>query len=103
MLGLAEILAWLDTWQIPRRWPAGPPAPFRQASRTRSRAVWARGGHFGASQVPECENIGPGGIDIDQLTRVDTTLVGGLPRVDASPIHLEPRLPAAPSLSVAGV
>jgi hypothetical protein len=103
MLGLAEILAWLDSWQIPRRWPAGPPAPFRQSARTRSRAVWARGGHFGASQVPECENIGPGGIDIDQLTQVDTTLVGQLPRVDASPIHLGPRLPAAPSLSGAGV
>ena len=23
MIGLSEILAWLDSWQIPRRWPAG--------------------------------------------------------------------------------
>ena len=23
MLGLGEILGWLDSWQIPRRWPAG--------------------------------------------------------------------------------
>ena len=25
MIGLAAILGWLDSWQIPRRWPAGPP------------------------------------------------------------------------------
>ena len=27
MIGLASILGWLDSWQIPRRWPAGQPAP----------------------------------------------------------------------------
>ena len=27
MIGLSEIMAWLDSWQIPRRWPAGTPAP----------------------------------------------------------------------------
>jgi hypothetical protein len=69
MTGLGDILGWLDSWRIPRRWPAGQPAPFRQAEqRMRSRARWARGGHFGASQVPDCTSIGPGGIDIDQLT-----------------------------------
>lgn len=68
MTGLGDILDWLDSWQIPRRWPAGQPAPFRQADRPRSRALWARGGHFGASQVPGCSSAGPGGIDIDQLT-----------------------------------
>ncbi len=98
MLGLAEILGWLDSWQIPRRWPAGPPAPYRQTSRPRSRALWARGGHFGASQVPECENIGPGGIDIDQFTQADTSLVGGLA---GTPLTLGPR--AAVSLTPAGV
>ncbi len=67
MVGLGEILDWLDSWQIPRRWPAGPPDPYRQAGRPRSRALWAQGGHFGASQVPDCDSIGPGGIDIDQL------------------------------------
>jgi hypothetical protein len=30
--------------------------------------LWARGGHFGASQVPGCGNAGPGAIDIDRLT-----------------------------------
>ena len=71
MIGLGDILGWLDSWQIPRRWP-GQLAPFRQATRPRSRALWALGGHFGASQVPDCESIGPGGIDIDQLIRADT-------------------------------
>jgi hypothetical protein len=33
-----------------------------------SRAVWARGGHFGASQVPGCAHAGPGAIDIHRLT-----------------------------------
>jgi hypothetical protein len=101
MLGLTEILAWLDSWQIPRRWPAGPPAPFRQASRPRSRALWARGGHFGASQVPECDNIGPGGIDIDQFAKVDIDLVEDLPRVNEPSLRLGPRIGA--SLSAAGV
>jgi hypothetical protein len=67
MTGLADILSWLDSWQIPRCWPAGQPAPYRQADRPRNRALWARGGHFGASQVPGCSSVGPGGIDIDQL------------------------------------
>jgi hypothetical protein len=71
MTRLGEILRWLDSWQIPRQWPAGQPAPSRQAEhRVRSRAQWARGGHFGASQVPDCTSTGPGGIDIDQLTGV---------------------------------
>jgi hypothetical protein len=68
MTRLGEILTWLDSWHIARRWPAGPPAQFRQAEqRPRSRAKWARGGHFGASQVPDTTSIGPGAIDIDQL------------------------------------
>ena len=72
MIGLGEILGWLDSWQVPRRWPAGAPAPYRQTARPRSRARWAMGGHFGASQVPDCRSIGPGGIDVDQLVRTET-------------------------------
>ena len=74
MIGLAAILGWLDSWQIPRRWPAGSPASYRQLARPRSRALWARGGHYGASQVPECDNTGPGGIDIEHLTSLDATI-----------------------------
>jgi hypothetical protein len=108
MIGLAAILGWLDSWQIPRRWPAGQPAPFRQLARGRSRALWARGGHYGASQVPECDSIGPGSIDIDQFTKLDADIVGELAapsepaRINGSPIRLGPRTPAA-SLSVAAV
>ena len=81
MTGLNDILSWLDSWEIPRRWPAGQPAPFRQAEyRPRSRAMWARGGHFGASQVPECMSIGPGCIDIDQLTGTGAAVTAPRPR-----------------------
>lgn len=109
MIGLSEILAWLDSWQIPRRWPAGAPAPFRAAGKARSRALWALGGHFGASQVPDCDSIGPGGIDIDQIASaviVTRELREPAPTRPA-PIHLGPRtgheIQAAPSLSVAAV
>jgi len=109
MIGLGEILAWLDSWQIPRRWPAGTPAPYRQATRSRSRALWALGGHFGASQVPDCESVGPGGIDIDQIAGVGT-ITRELPepaRTVPAPIRLGPRtaheIQAAPSLSAAAV
>ncbi len=111
MIGLSDILGWLDSWKIPRRWPAGQPAPYRQADRPRSRALWARGGHYGASQVPDCTSIGPGGIDIDQLTGADTVT---LPRPGharpAAAIPLGQRsaraareVPAAASLTAAGV
>jgi hypothetical protein len=68
MPGLAAILGWLDAWNVPRRWPAGPPAANGTLAGPRSRVRWARGGHFGASQVPECESLGPGAIDTDRLT-----------------------------------
>ena len=37
MIGLAAILGWLDSWQIPRRWPAaaGPVPPADQAAQPR--------------------------------------------------------------------
>ena len=53
--------------------------------------MWARGGHFGASQVPECNNLGPGGIDIDHLTRLDVGIARELPdpaRTNGSPVRL---------------
>ena len=88
------------------------PAPFRAAARARSRALWALGGHFGASQVPDCESIGPGGIDIDQIAGADT-ITGELPEpalTGTGPIRLGPRaphqipaVPAAASLSAAAV
>jgi hypothetical protein len=105
MIGLGEIMAWLDSWQVPRRWPAGPPAPFRQPTRTRSRALWAHGGHFGASQVPDCESIGPGGIDIDQIVSADIvpSELRQRAHADATPVGMGPRPAAARSLAAAAV
>ncbi len=68
MTGAGAILDWLGSWQIPRCWPAGRPAPFGYAHTTvRSRRLWACGGHFGASQVPCCLAAGPGAIDVERL------------------------------------
>ncbi len=68
MTGLPQILDWLDSWGIPRRWPAGPPAPFPHGLTTRgNRRLWAQGGYFGASQVPDLCAAGPGAVDIEQL------------------------------------
>jgi hypothetical protein len=109
MLGLSEILAWLDSWQVPRRWPAGAPAPYRTTAKVRSRALWALGGHYGASQVPECESIGPGGIDIDQIATAETVTseLTAPALTGTAPIRLGPRVPlevsAGSSLSAAAV
>lgn len=71
LTGVAAIMDWLDSWQIPRCWPAGRPAPFSFVHTTiRSRRLWACGGHFGASQVPGCLAAGPGAIDVERLTGV---------------------------------
>jgi hypothetical protein len=69
MVGRREIMGWLDSWDIPRLWPAGQPAPFPECRAAgRSRRLWARGGHFGASQVPGQVATGPGAIDTERLT-----------------------------------
>jgi hypothetical protein len=98
MIGVDAIMSWLDSWGVPRRWPGGPPGSSADHGRTwggvgavgvvgavgasgavgaagdavggaeGSRAAWARGGHFGASQVPGCAHVGPGAIDIHRLT-----------------------------------
>ncbi|HEY6786011.1 MAG TPA: hypothetical protein VI365_01745 [Trebonia sp.] len=68
LTGVATIVNWLDSWGVLRRWPAGRPTGQCNPSAGRARAVWALGGHFGASQVPGCVSQGPGGIDTDLLT-----------------------------------
>jgi hypothetical protein len=85
LTGVTAIVNWLDSWGIPRRWPAGRPAEhfgtrhldavaavaavaITADGDEPSRALWALGGHFGASQVPGCASHGPGGIDTDRLT-----------------------------------
>jgi hypothetical protein len=73
--GVDAIMSWLDSWGVARRWPSGRPEGYRDPltaagcpAARRSRAHWARGGHFGASQVPRCGNAGPGAIDTDRIT-----------------------------------
>jgi hypothetical protein len=66
MDGVASIVSWLDSWGVPRHWPAGEPASSPGPGR--GRALWALGGHFGASQVPGCAIQGPGRIDTNMLT-----------------------------------
>lgn len=74
MHGVEPILSWLHSWHVPWRWPAGRPAPFAQAhAAERSHAAWSRGGHFGASQLPDWDAAGPGHIDIDLLGMARTT------------------------------
>ncbi len=69
MADLQAIMSWLDSWGVPRRWPAGRPAAFPLGHAAyRSRRLWARGGHFGASQVPGSMADGPGSVDVEMLT-----------------------------------
>jgi hypothetical protein len=75
LTGLDPILRWLDGWGVARRWPAGPPLPTPQSYESRrDRRDWARGGHFGVSQVPDIVRPDPGGIDVRRLTGPDTPL-----------------------------
>jgi hypothetical protein len=75
MAGLDLILSWLESWRIPQDWPAGPPAAFASAQAApRCRRQWARGGHFGGSQVPECCATGPGAVEIKLLASCATDL-----------------------------
>jgi hypothetical protein len=118
---LADIVGWLDSWHVPRRWPAGGPARFPDAGsgpasrRPGPHAVagraeaagtgpgrrrnWAQGGHFTAVQVPGCAAAGAGYVDLDRLGRDQPGLRparGGSPaRIAAS--TRQPRLTAARS------
>ncbi|MFI6575010.1 hypothetical protein ACIBFB_04355 [Nocardiopsis sp. NPDC050513] len=85
MLGLSPILEWLDSWDVPRRWPAGPPghggAPAEELER-----AWSRGGHFSHDQVPGSPSKGPGPLDGARLFSA--------PDDPGMPTPPEPRLPA---------
>lgn len=88
MNSLGQIMDWLDSWGVPRRWPAGVPAAFPHGHASGgSHRLWARGGHFGASQVPGWQAAGPGGIDVGRLTGQQPAAsspapLAGAPRAD---------------------
>jgi len=103
LIGLEAIVNWLDSWGVTRRWPSGRPEAYRGSNGRpgrRNRAQWARGGYFGASQVPECENAGPGAIDIDRITggagMPGVAGVTGVPSV--SEVPGVPRVPGVPGV-----
>ncbi len=95
LIGVDSIIIWLDGWGVRRRWPAGPPLPSPQSYHSgRGRRSWARGGHFGCSQVPESTTPDPGAIDIRRVTGPDTPLAD-VPRPRAIPMAetvIPPRL-----------
>jgi hypothetical protein len=97
MAGLREIMTWLDSWGVPRSWPAGMPAPFPDShAASRSRRLWARGGHFGASQVPSLTAAGPGAIDVERLTgRSAAHAVAGQPGPGGRPLRVGGQSPEA--------
>lgn len=93
LAGVGAIVSWLDSWNVPRRWPAGPPAEQHAPGvAARGRALWALGGHFGASQVPGCPSRGPGRIDIDRITGTHALPV----------YHREPRYSLFPTVLAPG-
>lgn len=94
LAGIGTIVSWLDSWGVARQWPAGQPAPARDHRHVRSRALWARGGHFGASQVPGCENTSPGNIDIDRLTGTHGLSIHATPLAPAATAAAALAIPA---------
>ncbi|GLY86212.1 hypothetical protein Airi02_041410 [Actinoallomurus iriomotensis] len=96
MQGIGLIVDWLDAWQVPRRWPAGDPlAPPEAYSAPRDRRPWARGGHFGVSQVPHAQGPAPGAIDTSRITGPVTP--PEMPRITVGEVSL----PGTESLPIA--
>ncbi|WP_245918661.1 hypothetical protein [Actinomadura mexicana] len=96
LTGVEAIVQWLDAWGVARRWPAGPPLPSPQSYHAqRSRRDWARGGHYGASQVPLLDRPDPGGIDVRRITGPDTAVApipkSRLPGAATGPRLVPPR------------
>jgi hypothetical protein len=65
LVGLAPILDWLESWGVPRSWPAGPPGLCgeRRPGPEEATRTWSRGGHFGHDQVPGSLATAPGRVD----------------------------------------
>src|ERR1700683_3055460 len=91
MIGLAEIMDWLDSWQIPRHWPAGAPAPHPPASKARRRAPWGPRGRCGPAAGTSAPPRYP---TAKASARVASTSTRSPPRAPPSPASLRnPRCP----------
>lgn len=72
MKGWDKILAWADSWGVPRVFPAGLPLPYPQsygyANGSRNTEVWnSQGGYYGHSQVPQNDHGDPGVVDLARV------------------------------------
>lgn len=70
-----KLIAAIDSWSVPRDWPAGPPQAYPGDHDDRDMWTWInRGGYFGHSQVPGNDHGDPGAIDITKCPpRGETT------------------------------
>ncbi|EFC86473.1 peptidoglycan-binding protein [Parafrankia sp. EUN1f] len=78
MVGIDRILSWLDSWGVPRVWPAGSPKayPSSYGLNNGQRGAWGRSGHFGHSQVPGNDHGDPGLIDASKWGSVAPASTG---------------------------
>jgi hypothetical protein len=72
MLGWDKILAWCDSWGIPRVFPAGLPVAYPQSAGfgngNRPQGTWdTASGYFGHSQVPNNDHGDPGLVDPSKI------------------------------------
>lgn len=77
LLGLDHILEWLDSWGIPRVWPAGSPLPYPQSygAGNGQRHSWGKSGHYAHSQVPGNDHGDPGTVDLSKWSQAATSPV----------------------------
>lgn len=60
-----RMIAAIDSWNVPRDWPAGAPQAYPGDHDDRDMWTWTnRAGYFGHSQVPGNDHGDPGAIDI---------------------------------------
>jgi hypothetical protein len=97
MLGWAEILAWADSWGVPRLFPAGLPLPYPQSygdNGNRSSVAWGMSGYFGHSQVPGNDHGDPGLVDLTRIfpgvNHQEDEVMGALPAITGAD-HTHPR------------
>jgi hypothetical protein len=91
--GLARILAWMDSWGVPRATPAG--APAATAAGPHRRIAPGPSGHYTHSQWKENEHWDHGAVPWADLFAAlpGTVPLGGLPKPAPVPVH-QPAPPA---------